>query len=295
MQANPWIGGLAALAAAVLGAGWQLASRYGVTTTLGPAELAWLRYALPALLLLPVLLRGGWPRVSWRLAAVLGATGGLPFGLLVLAGAQRAPAAHLGIFMAGSMPLFTALGCWLVLKEPVRGWRWAGLLLVAAGVLGLGASAWTGPEVSSWRGDLLFLAAAAIWALYTIALRRSDLGAWQAAAIVNGMSALALVVLLPWFAPARLFTAPWNDVLLQVVWQGILAGVLGLAAYTTAVAHLGPARASLSSALVPLLTALGAATLLNEALAPPTLFAGALVAAGIVLAGWSRPAVSSRG
>lgn len=66
-----------------------------------------------------------------------------------------------------------------------------------------------------------------------------------------------------------------------------IGGLACLAAYTTAVAHLGPARASLSSALVPLLTTLGAAALLGEALPPMTLLSGALVAGGIVLAAWA--------
>ena len=55
MNSNTLLGLLAGLAAALIGAGWQLASRYGVTTTLGPMELAALRYLVPALVLMPLL------------------------------------------------------------------------------------------------------------------------------------------------------------------------------------------------------------------------------------------------
>ena len=52
---NPLITGtVAAIAAALLGVGWQLLTRHGVTTTLGPLDLAWLRYGVPALVLLPL-------------------------------------------------------------------------------------------------------------------------------------------------------------------------------------------------------------------------------------------------
>jgi len=51
-----------------------------------------------------------------------------------------------------------------------------------------------------------------------------------------------------------------------------------------AIARLGAARASLSAALVPLSTALGAAWLLGEPLGVATLAASALVACGVALA-----------
>lgn len=48
MTRNTYIGVMAALAAVLIGSSWQLASRHGVTTTLGPLELAVLRYGVPA-------------------------------------------------------------------------------------------------------------------------------------------------------------------------------------------------------------------------------------------------------
>ena len=56
---NLWLGIIAALLAALIGSAWQLTSRYGVTTSLGAMELACLRYGVPALVLLPLLLKTG--------------------------------------------------------------------------------------------------------------------------------------------------------------------------------------------------------------------------------------------
>lgn len=291
MNRNLVIGLLAALAAALIGSGWQIASRHGVTTTLGPLEIAVLRYGVPALVLLPLLLRtgllpAGLPR---RRLALLVLGGGLPFGLLVLAGAQWAPAAHMGIFMAGSVPLFTALGARLAHGEHITGLRLAGLLLIGGGMAVFGASG-LADAPHTWRGDLLFVLAAMVWAVYTLVFRGSGLTPWQGAAVINAWSMLLLLPLLLVFGAPRLLTAPWVDVAWQALGQGVVAGLLGLVTYMIAIARLGSARASLSAALVPLSTALGAAWLLGEPLVPGTLAASGLVACGVALASgvWPR-------
>lgn len=285
MNRNTLIGLLAALAAALLGSGWQILSRHGVTTTLGPLDLAILRYGVPALVLLPLLWRiglrpAGLPtsRLVWM---VLG--GGLPFGLLVMAGAQWAPAAHIGVFMAGSVPLFTAAGSRMTAGTALAGLHWLGLALLAMGLAVLGLYSHT--EVNaSWRGDALLVLAGALWALYTLAFRGSGLSPWQGAAVVNAWSSLLLV---PWvmvLGVPRLLQAPWADVALQAVGQGLAAGLLGLVAYMAAIARLGAARASLSAALVPLLTAFGAAWLIDEPLSATSMVATGLVTVGVLLA-----------
>lgn len=269
----------------LIGSGWQIVSRHGVTTSLGPVELAVLRYGVPALLLAPLWCRrAGWPASLSRGRLVLMVLcGGLPFGLVVLAGVQWAPAAHMGIFMAGSMPLFVALASVVVQGERPGRVRVLGLVLMLAGVAVLGLGAWR-DGLAAWRGDLLFVLAAAMWAVYTLAFRGCGLSPWQGAALVNLGSALALVpVVLLWGAP-RLVSAPWGDVAIQALGQGVMAGVLGLVAYSAAIARLGAARAALSAALVPVFTVLGAAWLLGEALDHRGWAALALVVLGVVLA-----------
>jgi drug/metabolite transporter (DMT)-like permease len=287
MNRNLVLGGLAAFAATIIASSWQLVTRHGVTTTLGPLDLALMRYGIPALLLCPISLRNPWPIPTGasKIALVLLVLGGgLPFGLLVLAGAQWAPASHIGIFMAGSIPLFTALGGRLFKGHAIAVWRLLGLGAIACGMLvfALGNFA---DAVTTWPGDLLFLAAGVLWSAYSLSFRLTRLTPWQAAAFVNGCSAVLLVPVLLVVGVPRLLTAPLDDVVLQAVGQGVVAGVLGLVAYTVAVARLGPARASLSTALVPVMTALGGTWMLNERLTAPTLWALALVVPGIVMAG----------
>ena len=96
----------AAFATVLIGAGWQVATRLGTTTSLQPVDLALMRYCVPAILLAPV-----WWRVrpvpsgiDRRVLIAMLVGGGLPFGLLGMAGSQFAPVAHMGALLPGSMP-----------------------------------------------------------------------------------------------------------------------------------------------------------------------------------------------
>ena len=289
-----WVGGLLfGLAAAVIGGGWQVATRLSTTTTLPPSELVLLRYGVPAILLLPITLRHGlWPRGMPRwLLLMLVAGAGLPFGLVAMMGTVWSPSAHMGVLMAGASPLFAAVLAALVLHEKPGRLRGIGLASMALGIVMLSASHWfdgVPSDDQAWRGDLLFLLAALLWAGYTLCFRRSGLTPWHAAALVNSWSAL---LLLPWLAflllrpgPAPLVHAPWPALSAAFVWQGLLAGVLGLWTYSAAIARLGAGRAAAFGALAPVVASLGGWWFLGET--PGTLQISAIVAAviGVLLA-----------
>lgn len=259
------IGLAAAFAAAAIGAAWQIATRAGASTDLGPLDLAMLRYGVPALALAPVLWRAGfWPSPARRMSIVpifLG--GGLPFGLVAMAGAGLAPVAHMGALLPGTMPLFTALLAFAVLGERIGRQRAIGFAIVAAGVAAIVGPALAVGGDGAWRGDLLFLAASALWAVFSVAYRRSGLGAWQVSALLAALS-FACVLPLWLIAGGGLLSASWRDVALQVAAQGFCAGLLGTWTYALAIRHLGAGRAALSGALVPALSALGGFVMLGE-------------------------------
>lgn len=279
--------GLAAwVATAGIVTAWQLATRWGVTTTLTPIDLALLRYGIPGVVLAPILWRRGVlaaGRSPWITAlVVLG--GGLPFGLLGMAGAGLAPAAHMGALLPGSMPLFVAGLSALVLGERPGGLRLAGLGLVVAAVFCItGGSLAGGLDARTLAGDALFLCAGAIWAVYIVAFRLSGLDPWHGAAIVCGWSALGAVPL--WLASGGtgLLTAPLGDVALQAAVQGGLAGLLGMVVFGVAVTRLGPSATALSGAVVPAATAAGGWVLLGERVGPMTALGILLVVAGLAI------------
>lgn len=293
--ARPVTGGLAALAAVSIVAGWQVATRAGLTTgTLAPPDLALLRYGVPALLLLPVLLRHGlWPVASpgWLMLPLL-LGGGLPFGLLAMWGAQYAPVAHMGALVPGTMPLFTACLAAMLLGERPGRRRLAGFGIVGCGVGLIAGQSLTDIGAGTLPGDGLFLTAALIWAGFTVAYRAAGLSGWHATALVSAGSALLALPL--WLASGtgRLLALPWAELAWHAATQGLVAGVAGFWSYAVAIRHLGAPRAALSGALVPALAALGGAVLLAEWPAPLVLAGVCATMGGLVVAAWptsSRP------
>lgn len=145
----------AGLVTALIGASWQIVSRSAALTLLGPVELAVLRYVIPGVCLLPALRGvGQLPNaVSRRVLLALVCGGGLPFGLLAFAGTRFAPVAHMGVMIAATGPLITALFMWLIDRTRVSASRGVGLLVIAIGVTVLGACAFTSGE-QTWIGDI---------------------------------------------------------------------------------------------------------------------------------------------
>ncbi|BBK36345.1 hypothetical protein STAQ_14230 [Allostella sp. ATCC 35155] len=289
MQAPPnslTLGILAAGLSVLIGVGWQVATRHGVTTTLAPIDLALFRYGVPAIALAPLWLRSGLlpaevPRSTVALM-VLGA--GLPFGLTAMAGAAFAPTAHMAVLLPGTMPLFVALLAWALLGERPSPRRLVGLGLMVAGILAIGLPALTVRDDGAWRGDLLFLAAAMLWAVYTVAYRRSAMAPWTSAAVVAGWSGLAVVPAWLVAGQGRLATAPLADIAVQFVMQGVVAGLGGLGIYALSVRHLGATSAASSGALVPPAAALAGWLVLGEALDGPVLAGAAAAMLGVALA-----------
>jgi drug/metabolite transporter (DMT)-like permease len=292
---SPAIGLGAAFASAAIAAGWQVATRAGVTTGgLTAFDLVLFRYGIPALVLLPLLLRHGlWPSAAspW-LAVPLVIGGGLPFGLLAMSGAQLAPVAHMGALIPGTLPLFTVLLAWLLLGERLRPPQFAGFLVAGVGISLIASGALADFGLGTLAGDALFVTAAFAWAVFTIAFRAADIPAWHAAALVSLASALAALPL--WLAAGstRLMAASAADLLWLAAIQGVLAGLAGFWTFAVAIRHLGAIGAALSGAMVPVLAALGGIVFLSEVPGPLVLGGIALTVLGIVAVTWPRDQAS---
>ena len=297
MRKTRLIGWMAAGAMVLIATGWQLVTRAGVRSALAPWDVALLRYTVPALLLAPVWWRCGLVPAAvprWRLAAIV-AGAGLPFGLLAMAGASLAPAAHMGALLPGTSPLLIAAFSAIlfgVLPGKARTW---GLALLTAGLVLITVPGWAS-GAAHWRGDVLFLTAALLWAVYTLALRGCDLGPWESAAVISAWSGMGVLVLwIAAFATGRslLLQASPAQIAMQALWQGCLAGIAGLAVFATAVKHLGPGATSAVGALVPALVAVGGWLLLDEPLSQLGWAGVAAVAAGAWMASRREPPPSA--
>lgn len=269
-DAGRWLGAGAALATVLLWAAGLVATRFGVTGALSIWDVIFLRMLLPALLLLPILLPllrapAALTRNSinplWFVVMMAGA--GLPFMLISSTGMFFAPAAHAGALMPGSMPLFAALLAMLLLGERFNTQRRLGTLLMLLGAIAVGGWQVIAGTGDTWRGDLMFVFCGALWASYTIALKKTGIGIWQAAALVYASAFLLYAPVYLLWLDSRILQAPVFEVGVQLV-QSVASGLLSMAAYGFAVRRLGPAPAAAFAALTPALTALLAIPLLGE-------------------------------
>jgi drug/metabolite transporter (DMT)-like permease len=273
-----------ALITVLLWAGWISATRFGVTGALQSPDLALFRFAVPAVLLAPVLLRCGFGLDRpWPLAAmVFGA--GAPFFMLVSTGAMFAPAAHLAALAPGTLPLWTAILLFVVAGERFDRMRLLGLFGIVLGVLALGGGAALTSTHGKWRGDLLFMAGGMSWAVFTLGFRRSGFGVWHSAALVSFWS---LVLFLPFYLLAytpRLAQASLFELGVQFVGQGLVSGVAALGTYSLGVRYLGSSRAAGIGALTPAVATLLAIPLLDEWPTPVAWTGVVIISLGVALA-----------
>lgn len=279
-------GALYGLAAVTMWAGWVVAVRLGIRTSLKPWDITALRFGVAGLILLPVLLRKGLAvdRLGgWGLAAIM-LGGGAPMVLLAYGGLLFAPAAHAASLYTALIPLYVAILAALVLGEPFTVAKRIGLVLIVAGALGIvwGAGGTLGSQQNI--GHVLFISAGMLWACYTVALRKARLDGLHAAALAAVASLITYVPAYAIVFGTGLFSAPWPDIALQAFVHGFLVAVVSLVLYGRAISLLGASSGSAFAALAPAITALLAIPVLGEWPAASDWIAMVLISAGVYIA-----------
>jgi len=282
-------GAACGLAAASIWASWSALTRFAVTTSFDPWDVALLRYGAAGVLLLPVVVRRGLAldRLGWLGLAVLIAGAGAPYALVAAGALRLAPAAELSALNPGCIPLFVAAIAFAFVRETISPAQRTGLALIVAGavlLVAVNADAAASWGASRTFGAMLALFAALMWAIFTVVMRRADLDPLHAAALVSvGSLAIYLPVYLAWRG-AALALIPLTELAVQAVFQGVLVTIVSLLLYGRAVALLGAPRGAAFGALVPALTALIAIPLLGEWPHATDWLAIVLISAGVYLA-----------
>jgi drug/metabolite transporter (DMT)-like permease len=250
------------LLAAAIWASYSVLARLGVKAGLSPADMSLLRFAPGALLTLPLMWRWGWrdlAGIGWRRGLLLTLLAGPGFSLLFMTGFSLAPLAH-GAVIAPSGQMLAGLGlsAWLA-RQPLSRESLFGAAFVLLGLVFMGGdSLLHGEGRATLLGDLLFAVAGFCWGLFGTLSRR-----WQ----VDPLRVTVVVVVLSFliFTPpylvladlGRLANAGVGMLTVQLLAQGLGAGLVAVLAYSRAAALLGSGRAAFFGAMVP-----GAASLL---------------------------------
>jgi drug/metabolite transporter (DMT)-like permease len=292
-------GALWGLVAVAIWVGWILYTRVGVSDAVSkmhPYDLVALRFACAGLLMLPIIWREGFAlrRVGILNVMLMICGAGAPYVLMSSCGLQHAPAAQGGALIPGTMPLWAAMLAVFFLKEHISGVRRVGLALVPVGIAVIFSAGLIDFESGQWRGQLMFIGASMMWAIFTIAARRAGLGAMHAAAIVSVGSMLVYLPIYFLFLPHRLAATPWSAIVGQTFFQGVMVSIISLAAYSRAVSLIGASLAASFSSLVPVLAMLAAIPLLGEIPGTGDVLGILIITTGVFLASGAYSAFRRR-
>jgi len=259
-------GYLAATATLVMWSGFSLMSRLGGKSILTPYDIFALRLITASLVLLPFagsMLPGVWrDRRLWVLTFLCS----LLYCPLAYNGFKFAPASHGAILLSGVQPLLISVVVWLIAGTRPNRMRYLGLVLISAGIVCAAMPYFTEWSADSVFGDFLILLSSILWAFYAVLAARWGYSVWtQTRAVAFGSAVVYLPIYALWL-PKQLAAAPLSMIVIQSVFQGIVATILAMLAYLKTLELLGAERAAAFLALVPIVVGIVAIPLLDEAL-----------------------------
>lgn len=255
---------------------------------LSPAALAWSRWMVAAIILTPFLAHRAWrDRAKLRAGfyqlaalALLGMVLNQTFGYYA---AQTLGATEIGLMM-GLTPLMTVLlSIWLLRERPT----WGALLGGVISILGLAILLGQGDPARLFTqgihiGSVYMLLSAGTYALYSVLLKKWDLGLdnWS---MLYGQVLCSLLFLTPFYL---LVDGQWPNgrALWLILYAGIPTSALSPWLWMQGIALLGASRTAIFMNLLPVMTAALAISWLGERLTSYHLIGGGMTLFGVLLA-----------
>lgn len=251
---------LAAFACTLVGASFTANSLLGDYAYAGGQAL---RYGLAALLLLPLLRRGGssgidplrtLTRRQWGRLAALAAIGMVGFNLAVLAAERSAEPAVPGVFV-GCAPIVVS-----VMVPALEGRRPSRTVLYAAGLVAAGAftvQGWGRTDLAGILFSVGALAGEVGFAVLAVPVLR-PLGPKLLSATVCAVAAVESALLGVLLDGAGFVRVPTTGEALALLWQAAVVTVIGFVCWYSGMRRIGAERATLFSGLIPVSAALTA-------------------------------------
>jgi drug/metabolite transporter (DMT)-like permease len=271
-------------------AGHSIVGRLAVGQ-IGPMTLTTLRWGvalIPILIVARPALRRDWPilRAHWPYMAAMGALGYTAFNALFYAAAHRTSALNLSIIQ-GAIPALVLIGARLFLGARFTALQALGALTTMAGVAAIAAQGDFArlATLAFNEGDVMMLAAAILYAGYTIGLRERPRVSGMS--LLAGMAAAAFVTSVPlmiWEIASGGFIWPTAAGLATLVYVAIGPAFVSQVFFMRGVELIGPGRAGVFVNLVPMFGAIMAVLILGEPFAAYHVVALLLVVGGIAIA-----------
>lgn len=263
----------------------------GVHGHVPPIALAWCRWMLASLILLPFAaqhVRRDWPvvRANLPILIFLGITSVACFNTFLYIGLNQTTAIN-GLVLQSSGPVLIVLCTFLIFGDRLGGLQAAGIAVSLAGVLTvvLRGNLAKLATLTLNRGDIWIVAALTLWAVYTAYLRKRPEIHWLTFAAVTFF--IGAVSITPFFAAEHLSgwqLQPTRQTVLAVAYVSIFPGVLAYIFFNRGVELIGANRAGVCLHLVPFFGAILAITLLGEDLHLFHMIGLALILLGVTIA-----------
>ncbi len=283
-------GYLFAIGATAIWSGNYIIAR-GLNASISPVSLAFFRWLLAAIAILPFALRSlvaerhiiakNLPYLA--LTSFLGVT---TFNTLVYLAGHTTTSINLSLISI-TFPIFVVVLSRIFYRESLSPKKGIGIVLVLFGVVLLITKG--NPSrllaLSFATGDLLMLSAAITFAVYSLLLRHKPLSlslwAFQASTFIIGV-----LFLLPAFVLDRAVSPPLEldaTILLSILYLGVFASLTAYILWNKAVAAIGPARASMIYYTIPLFSGFWATLFLKETVTATHFYSAVLIVSGIVI------------
>ncbi|HEV8469498.1 MAG TPA: DMT family transporter [Candidatus Limnocylindria bacterium] len=279
---------LAAFCVALAWSGGWIAGKLGVTSA-PPLEFSAVRFIIAAAVLGALALATRTPIGSGGLVPIIlsAVFGYLGYNAFVFVGLTMAPASDAALIVPTTIPVLTAIAA-SFLGERLGSTKIAGFVLASIGAALVIAAGQNGGELSGQRllGDLLMLAGAVCWAIYT-ALGTLTLRTRSPLAVVTLAAPIGAVLLLPFGFLEQGYrdVGGWSaSVWIDAVYLALVVTVGSFTLFYWVVRRVGAGIAAMSSYFVPILTLAMAVVFLGDRPQPLQLVGGVVILAGVRVA-----------
>lgn len=262
----------------------------GLRDAISPVSLAFLRWALASLMVLPLSLpslRKDWRAIvqGWRIILLLSLLGIALFNTILYFSAHSTAATNIALIQT-TMPVFVVMLSYVLFAQAITAGMLAGVALGVSGAVFVifKGQLLTLESLHFAIGDLSMIFATFIYALYSVLLPKAPrLHPLSFLAVTFGLGTL---LLLPFFIWERLLLPPITFDLkldLLIVYVAVFPSILAYLFWNHAVAVIGSSTTGLFACFIPVFTPIIASVFLHETLHAYHAVGLVMIIAGVLL------------
>ncbi|MCS4503406.1 hypothetical protein KBTX_02840 [wastewater metagenome] len=264
----------------------------GVVDTIPPLALAFWRWVLALVIVLPFglrPLRREWPvvRAHWRAMLPIAALSVGAFNTLLYLAATTTTAVNIAL-LNSTLPIIVALLAWVLLGARMRGGQAAGIAAALCGILIVITQGNPARllDLDFQPGDLLMVAAVSCWGLFSVLMRRHPVPV-SARTFLTAQILFGVPVILPFYLLELALGGGFAmrpALALPFLYVAIFPGLIAFSCWNLGVRRVGPSNSAMFLYLIPVFAAGLSWLFLGEGLAAFHGVGGAFILVGLYLA-----------